>query len=164
MGHQAAALFRRRRTPSCLPARFAIASARRISEASRQVRPPTEIFVCPRTLLSPPPKEPVSSGHDAFTSLFGMGRGGSRRGKTRANENFSTGQVGMLPIFLTSNASLENRSPASRGSRFVSERQRGATKRNPALFLREEAVGHPAVKHRHTKNLVRNDERTSFLR
>lgn len=46
-----------------------------------------EVSVCPHTLLSPPANQKVSSGQDAFTSLFGMGRGGAHLGKTRANRN-----------------------------------------------------------------------------
>ena len=90
--------------------------------------PALEIFNCPRTLLSRPPKEQVSSGQDTFTSLFGMGRGGSYLGKTRANENFSAGQVGMFPFCL---------------------QYSGATKRNPGqLPLRGEEVGHNMLNHR----------------
>ncbi len=40
-----------------------------------------------RTLLSRPPKQIVSSGRSAFTSLFGMGRGGARFGETPVNKN-----------------------------------------------------------------------------
>lgn len=68
--------------------------------------PALEIFVCPRTLLSPRPKTRVLSGHDDFTSLFGMGKGGTRHGKTRANENFS--------ISSRHNVGIRNRNPAIR--------------------------------------------------
>ena len=43
----------------------------------------TKLFICRRTLLSP---VGLSSGSSAFTSLFGMGRGGTHLSKTPTNK------------------------------------------------------------------------------